>query len=258
MPRLNRNNSSNEGGNSGKSRSVPSGMKGHKLAQRLPHLSPLVDGTLSKSTRGRNVTSKQTNEFTTPGTHNYTVPKGVDKLTITLYGGGGAGGRGTNPGRGTGSGTGGGGGGGAKVEVVISEIPVGQTFTFTVGTGGMTTNSFNESNHGGTTSFTYNGQAFTAGGGAGVQSAALASATGGTAGLAMGSSSTNIVVTLTQGMTGENILDRSSSNGGCGGISRAGYGSYGQGGSGHHPSSADLNAVHVGRYHGEPGAVIIT
>ena len=233
-------------------------MKGHKLAQRLPHLSPLVDGTLSKSTRGRNVMGKQTNNFTTPGTHNYTVPKGVDKLTITLYGGGGAGGRGSNPGRGTGSGTGGGGGGGAKVEVVISEIAPRTQFTFTVGTGGMTTNSFDESNHGGTTSFTYNGQAFTAGGGAGSRSSALAGSTGGTAGLAMGFSSHNIVVTLTQGMTGENIFDRSSSNGGCGGISRAGYGSYGQGGSGHHPSSADLNAVHVGRHHGEPGAVIIT
>ena len=230
-------------------------MKGHKLAQRLPHLSPLVDGTLTKGVRGRTVTGTS---YTSPGEHTYTTPEGVDKLTITLYGGGGAGGAGSASGRGAPTGTGGGGGGGAKVEVVISEIAPRTQFTFTVGTGGMTQGSYDEENHGGTTSFTYNGQAFTAGGGVGAPLAGFAGATGGTAGRAMGSSSTNIVVTLTQGMTGESYGHFSSSNGGCGGISRAGYGSYGQGGSGHHPSSTDLAAVHVGRHHGEPGAVIIT
>ncbi len=175
MPRIGRNsgNSSKEGSRGGNS--APKSMKGHKLAQRLPHLSKLVDGTLSSSTRGVSISKHQTNNFTTPGTHKYTVPRGVDKLTITLYGGGGAGGRGSNPSRGAGSATGGGGGGGAKVEVVISEIPVGQTFTFTVGTGGATQSSPSE--HGGTTSFTYNGQAFTAGCGVGPASAALGGST---------------------------------------------------------------------------------
>jgi len=254
MPKINGNNSSNEGGNIGKNRSVAKGMKGHKLAQRLPHLSPLVDGTLTKGVRGRTVTGTS---YTSAGEYRYTIPEGVDELTITLYGGGGAGGAGKAAGRGSLTGTGAGGGGGAKVQVVISEIAPRTQFTFTVGTGGMTQAPYDEENHGGTTSFTYNGQAFTAGGGVGPnETTPLELATGGTAGRAMGSSSTNIVVTLTQGMTGENWSTHSSSKGGCGGISRAGYGSYGQGGSGHNPTHE--SSVHTGRWYGQPGAVVIT
>lgn len=175
MPRLNRNNSSNEGGNSGKGRAVAKGMKGIKLAKRLPHLSSLVDATLS-SRPGFFGGSKSGTNITSTGSQTYTVPQGVDTLTITMYGGGAGGGLAAS-GRG-GTVKGGGGGGGARLVITLNEVKPGETLTFNVGAGGAKSTSTNGvSSNGGDTTFSYDGKDYVAGGGEGNRSGSLGIAT---------------------------------------------------------------------------------
>jgi len=244
MPRIGRNsgNSSKEGARGGNS--VPKNMRGHKLAQRLPHLSPLVDGTLSSSTRGIGVTKHQTNIFSVAGDYNYKVPPGVDTLTITMYGGGGGGGASTET-RGGGK-TGAGAGGGAKVTVVVNEIAPRTVLSFTVGTGGVGGSALQSyANNGGDTTFTHLGVNYVAGGGCGGARADNATGTGGSGGIGSGSGAT-----IVHGNTGHKGIAGDKT--GSGGVSRAGYGSYGQGGSGGHVDTA-LPGVS-----GVAGAVVIT
>ena len=75
-----------------------------KRARRFPNRFSGFDRTLAQ--RGQASTS-----ITSTGSQTYTVPAGVDSLTITMYGGGGGGGL-AKAGRG-GSTKGGGGGGGS-------------------------------------------------------------------------------------------------------------------------------------------------
>ena len=245
MPRIGRNNSSNEGGNSGKSRSVPSGMKGLKLAKRLPHLSSLIDGTLSASVGRRNRAGKQTNTFASAGTYNWKVPEGVDTLTVTMYGGGGGGGAGDSN-RGTGH-TGHGGGGGAKVSVTINEIAPKTTISFTVGTGGASGAASAYAGNGGDTTFTYGGVNYVAGGGCGGGPRALIVATGGSGGIGSGSGAT-----IVHGNTG--YIGTNGDKTGSGGLALDGgaYGGYGQGGSGAMSGAYVVSAV------GVPGAIIVS
>ena len=77
-----------------------------------------------------------TTTYSTPGTHTFTVPKGVDTLRVHLYGAGGAAAADHGSGRTTirnyhGN-------GGAFVGVTLGEVGVGTQITFTVGAGGVT------------------------------------------------------------------------------------------------------------------------
>jgi len=245
MPRIGRSsgNSSKEGSRGG-SNSTPKSMKGKKLAQRLPHLSPVEDGTLSISTKGIDVSGHQTTSFTTPVTSNFTVPPNVDTLTITMYGGGGGGAN-----AGAFAGTGPGGGGGAKLVLLIDEIAPGTILSFTVGTGGNTGTRNTLSGNGGDTILRYLGVGYTAGGGCGCMGRDGVGTTGGTCGLAQGVMPSNDgTVTLTHGNTGH----RGAPAHGTGGFSVLASSTYGLGGSG-----APKGSVHAS-VAGYPGAVIIT
>jgi len=244
MPRIGRNsgNSSKEGSRGGNS--IPKSMRGHKLAQRLPHLSKLVDGTLSSTTRGKSRSKEQTNTFDSAGTYKWKVPSGVDTVTVTMYGGGGGGGAGHSS---HGGKTGSGGGGGAKVTKTITEIRPRTELTFVVGTGGASGGASDSGGNGGDTTFSYAGVNYVAGGGCGGGRAAITAHTGGSGGIGSGSGAV-----IVHGNTGHKGYNGTKTGSGGVALDGGAYGGYGQGGSGAMASDADLSVV------GTPGAVVIT
>lgn len=247
MPRIGRSsgNSSKEGSRGGSS--TPKNMRGLKLAQRLPHLSPLVDGTLSSSTRGIFVSKQQTNLFAVAGNYTYKVPDGVDTLTVTMYGGGGGGGISTESRGGAGS-TGSGGGGGAKVVFTINEIAPRTVLSFTVGTGGAKGSALQVNGGNGTdTTFTHLGVNYVAGGGCGGAGAGVGTGTGGSGGIGSGSGAT-----IVHGNTGHKGIAGDKTGSGGVALDGGAYGGYGQGGSGGHVAGIQFGVA------GVAGAIVIT
>ncbi len=108
-------------------------------------------------------------EYTSPGTYTYTVPSGVNNISVVCIGAGGASGIG-NSGQG-------GGGGSLGYRNSISVTP-GQTATVVVGAANG--RSGNNGQSGGSSSFTYDGTTTTAGGGGG--GGGTGTGTGGSAG----------------------------------------------------------------------------
>lgn len=166
--------------------------------------------------------------ITSTGSQTYTVPRGVDSLTIELVGGGGGGGSG-QAGRGGAFTEGGGGGSGAKIVLVLDEVTPGSTLTFNIGEGGEYGGFGGVVDHGedgGDTTFTYDSITYTAGGGAGGEShMAFGSAPDGSGGTATRSSGSE--GTLTNGNAGA-----AKNTTGAAGSSVATTGSYGAGGVG--------------------------
>lgn len=78
-----------------------------------------------------------TDDFTTPGTYNFTVPAGVTQITVEVWGGGGRGGSVSRGAFGAGV-SGGGGGGGAYARSVINVVP-GEVYEVQVGAGSNST-----------------------------------------------------------------------------------------------------------------------
>jgi hypothetical protein len=133
-----------------------------KRARRRPDLFSDYDRTLSQ--RGYNPSTKSI-----AGIQTYTVPQGVDTITVTMYGAGGGGGEATGGKSGTDEGFGG--GSGSKCVFVLEEIKPGTTLTVDVGAGGIAGNGYFQSgDDGGDTTLTYGGITYTAGGGAGGKS----------------------------------------------------------------------------------------
>jgi hypothetical protein len=77
-----------------------------------------------------------TQDFTTPGTFNWTVPAGVTQITVEAWGAGGAGGGSNNYTSCKGAGGAGGGGGAYAANSTVSVTP-GQNLTIVVGAGGI-------------------------------------------------------------------------------------------------------------------------
>jgi hypothetical protein len=125
---------------------------------------------------GSSGASQQVTTFTQPGTGNWTCPAGVTTVKAECWGGGGQGA------------AGGGGGGGSEyaAETTLAVTP-GRVYRFTVGAAGYNTRwGFGAAGNGGTTTFAGDSVTVTAHGGAMPRS-------GGTAGGAAGSGSTNTV-----------------------------------------------------------------
>jgi hypothetical protein len=120
-------------------------------------------GDFTISNPGRPGASATT--VTSTGSQTYTVPKGVDTITVTMYGGGGGGGLAAS-GRG-GDIKGGGGGGGSRLVLTINEIRPGTVLTFNVGAGGDKSVGNGMSDDGGNTTLSYGGVDYVAGGGEG-------------------------------------------------------------------------------------------
>lgn len=187
---MRRNSNSSRAGSRG-GHSTPASMKGHKLAQRLPHLSPNVDGSFISDVKGRSrIKTKGSlyRIFSTPGDTSFTIPEGIDTFTITAIGAGGAGGDGFDN-RGTGT-TGHGAGGGAKVVTTFTEVKPFTVIDLVVGSGGSTwaacSSTHSDAANGGSSTFKYLGIGYTAGGGCGGGPEACGNATGGTGGVATG------------------------------------------------------------------------
>lgn len=114
----------------------------------------------------------------------YTVPAGVYRLRVRVQGAGGGGG-GADGGSAQ-AGCGGGGGGGSYVEQVYQVVP-GQTFTYTIGTGGAGGVAGNNAGTaGGGTTFDNGGSILTAAGGTGGASVGVAGTAFGFAGGGIG------------------------------------------------------------------------
>lgn len=241
MPRIGRN--SNNGSRGG--HSTPASMKGHKLAQRLPHLSPNVDGSFSGDVRGR-ARSKKSGSlyqvFDTAGANVFTIPSGVDTITVTAIGAGG----GAPDGRVANGATSNGGGGGAEVTAVFTEVPPNTQITFTVGAGGAKSAYSAAAANGGDTTFRYLGFGYTAGGGCG-GGRAHSSGTGGTGGLGTGPAS----ATLVQGDSGHKGPGQILGSGGVGQVAPNGQ-TYGYGASAGHGANGFSGGA------GGVGAVIIS
>lgn len=109
--------------------------------------------------------------FTTPGTHNFTVPDGVSKITAYIFGAGGGGGGCVNEYYG-----GGGGGGGAFMLASINVTP-GQVLPVIVGAGGKGLAGANNGSQGGYSGLSILGLNYIAGGGGG-GSAGITSSSG--------------------------------------------------------------------------------
>jgi gliding motility-associated-like protein len=153
-------------------------------------------------------TYAQTSEiFNSPGSGTWTVPCGVSSITVEIWGGGGAGGGSV--------GQGGGGGGGACYNSHIIAVSVGQSFNYTIGSGGVAVLGLNGGN-GQSSSF----GTFSSGGG---QGAAVGSASPGNGGTAC----------LSGALNGSNGSNGTATNGGNGGASpNGGLGGLGGGLSG--------------------------
>ena len=126
------------------------------------------DFTFSKPGRA-SLSSGSSTTISSTGSQTYTVPKGVDTLTVTMYGAGGGGGAaaaGTS--RGNPVNEGGGGGGGSRLVITLKEVRPGTVLTFNVGAGGAkNANSSQCGADGGDTTLSYGGYDFVAGGGEG-------------------------------------------------------------------------------------------
>ena len=107
--------------------------------------------------------------ITSTGSQTYTVARGVDTLTVTMYGGGGGGGPAASAGRGGGTNNGFGGGSSAKCVYKLNEVRPGSVITFSVGAGGPAGTGSSPANwsNGGDTTLTHDGTTYTAGGGMG-------------------------------------------------------------------------------------------
>ena len=243
MPRIGRNNSSNEGSRGG--HAIPASMKGRKLANRLPHLSPNVDGSFSSDVRGRTRTITKGSlyqVFRTAGANVFTVPEGVDSFTVTAIGGGG----GSPNGRHTHGASSNGGGGGAEVTVTFTEVAPNTQITFTVGAGGASSNFNTHAANGGDTTFRYDGFGYTAGGGCGGNKTHTLG-TGGSGGVATGPAS----ATLVHGHTGHRGFQQILGCGGVGQVAPNGQ-TYGFG------ASAGNGANGFSGGTGDNGAIIIS
>lgn len=157
--------------------------------------------------------------FTASG--NWTVPAGVTRARVRVWGGGGGGG-----GNGT-AGAGGGGGGGGYAEDIITGLTPGASITITVGAGGTAgantgTASSNNGGAGGTSSF---GASLSATGGSGGGGSASSAGAAGTGGSGSGGGSGAILATGGSGSAGT-----ASGSGAVGG--RGGEGAMGGGGGG--------------------------
>ena len=219
---------------------------------RVPHLFSGVDKFPTSATT-----------YSTPGTHTFTVPRGVDTLRVHLYGAGGAASNFHGSGRSiiynyNGN-------GGAFVGVTLGEVPVGTQITFTVGAGGTT--SATQGNAGGASFFTYDGASLTAGGGCGGHyqttsygflgvGARLPDAVGVAAGATSGT---------TQGVIGMNLINGNASTNNAfvfGAVLNSGIGTGGSGDSGEAISNGysrggKIEAFGTGHHPGEPGLVVI-
>lgn len=164
------------------------------------------------------VAEAYTQTYSTPGTFFFTVPVGVTQIKVECWGAGGAGGGNT-----TNADGGGGGGGGAYSQSFLSVIP-NNTYTVTVGTGGV--GSTGNGTDGGDTWFGSVGTAMAQGGAGGYAPVSGNGGIGGTGGLAAGSVG-NIIYSGGSGGTGRN---NNTGRGGPGGSS-AGYTSDGISGS---------------------------
>ncbi|HIJ11148.1 TPA: hypothetical protein HA278_03775 [Candidatus Woesearchaeota archaeon] len=172
----------------------PAHMKKIKRAYRRPDL--YSDYDVSLSNKGISST-----EISSTGTQTYTVPRGVDTLTITMYGAGGGGGAALGGRNGTDNGIGA--GSGAKCVFVLNDITKGTILSFDVGAGGAKSTGSNDGSDGGDTTLTYNGTTYTAGGGiAGVDAAQTCYGCG-------------VGGTATNGDTNTSGNDKSAENGGA-------------------------------------------
>ena len=201
MPLKGRNNSSSEGSRSGRAKTM--NMRGRSIAERLPHLSPNIDGSLSSPTRG---SGKSGTTISSTGSQTYTVPEGIDTLTVTMYGGGGGGGLATGS-RG-GDTNGGGGGGSGRIVVTLNEIAPGTVLTFNVGAGGAKgILEAGNSSDGGNTTLSIGGVDYVAGGGEGSAGGeCLSSCKDGTGGVSDCDSGSNCAATNGNNGTAMDLL----------------------------------------------------
>lgn len=237
------NNSARDGSRGGQS--TPASMKGRKLANRLPHLSPNVDGTYTSDVHRRSKPATKASiyeRFNTAGAHVYTIPQGVDTITVTAIGAGG----GAPDGRASHGKTSNGGGGGAEVTAVFTEVPPNTQITFTVGAGGASSAYTTNAANGGDTTFRYLGFGYTAGGGCG-GGRCHGSQTGGTGGVATGPAS----ATLVQGDSGHPGFGHILGSGGVGQLAPNGQ-TYGYGASAGNGANGYSGGI------GSVGAVIIS
>ena len=217
-------------------------------ARRFPNRFSGFDRSLAQ--RGQSSTS-----ITSTGSQTYTVPAGVDSITITMYGGGAGGGL-ANPGRG-GATKGGGGGGGARLVLVLDEVTPGETLTFNVGAGGAkSTGTSALSTSGGDTTFSYGGKDYVAGGGernrsGGLQFGDNADGTGG-AGDCDGVSTSAASCTATAGNDGTAYNTGNSTTPGGNSLETGDSSGAGAGGTGSNNSSSQ-NAAD-----GQNGKVVIS
>lgn len=219
--------------------------------RRFPSLFSLVDKFPTSATT-----------YSTPGTHIFTVPRGVDTIRVHLYGAGGA--ASAFHGSGRTRIVNYNGNGGAFVGVTLGEVSVGTQITFTVGAGGTT--SATQGNAGGASFFTFDGVSLTAGGGCGGHfqttsyggffsiGARLPDAVGVAAGATSGT---------TQGVIGMNLINGNASNNtqfAFGGAINNGIGTGGSGDSGVAVSNGYSRGGALGFSTfapGEPGLVVI-
>jgi hypothetical protein len=153
------------------------------------------------------------------GPYTFTVPAGVTKVQVHVWGAGGGGGGGVSLGL-----TGGAGGGAGGYSQGYYTVTPGGTITVTVGSAGTKGTATNPGGPGGTSSF---GSLISAGGGAGGGAGSLASAIGG-------------VVSAVNGVVGGRGLPANLGQGGAGGSASSG----GQGGPGA-PRLPQLKALRV-------------
>lgn len=240
--------SNNKGRGSGdrKGRRVrPKALRAATKRVRFPSLYPEVDKFPTSTTT-----------YSTPGTHTFTVPRGVDTLRVHLYGAGG--GAAADHGSGRSIVRNYHGNGGAFVGVTLGEVPKGTQITFTVGAGGTT--STTGGNTGGASFFTYDGVSLTAGAGAGGHFQTTAyflpfSRMNGSEGIAEGSTSGT-----TSGVIGLNLINGnpslhtySVSNT----VLNSGIGTGGSGDSGVTTSAGFSRGGKHPNQHGDPGLVVI-
>ncbi|HMP90904.1 MAG TPA: hypothetical protein PJ991_11940, partial [Kiritimatiellia bacterium] len=158
-----------------------------------------------------------TNNYSTPGTNNFTVPVGVTQITVRAWGAGGA------P-RNDGTTRRGGGGGGAFAQSTLAVVP-GSNYTIVVGAGGIASTSGDPGNPGGFSLFHS---------GVSTQVLARGGSGGSNTGGAGGSAGTSIgQITFSGGNGGDRSGSTSGGGGGGGGSATpTGPGSNGGNGSG--------------------------
>ncbi|WP_372753375.1 LamG-like jellyroll fold domain-containing protein [Mariniflexile sp.] len=177
--------------------------------------------------------------YTTAGTNSFTVPAGVNKITVQAWGGGGNGSTVTSNNR-----RGGGGGGGAFSSSTLNVTP-GTTYTLVVGTGGASSATLRSSS--------FNTNWVVAAGGTNASSNSTTGANGGTAAASIGTikwnggTGANGAGTNSGGGGGgagstENGGNASGTSGGAGGNSNGGTGGEGVGENTHGNSGNNYGA----------------